>query len=430
MPKPPPIIYNLFPTLVGPMDCWPEHTARAREMGFNWVFINSFCEPGVSESLYSIKDHYRINAKLVVAGESDPTKRLRHTIDAIHEQGLHVMADLVINHTAKDSPLIDHHPDWFRRDDKGYVISPAAIDPTDSRNVTVWRDLAEVDNANSSKRQELWAYWTALVQYFLDLGVDGFRCDAAYKVPTRLWQQLIAAARRRQPNVVFAAETLGCRLSEIRTLRDGGFDYLFNSSKWWNFDEPWCIDQHTEFSAIAPSISFPESHDTERMMTESGQSPAVQNQRYAFAAAFSAGVMMPIGYEYGFCKRLNTCDTSPADWEGEAHDFRHPIGEINRLKQSLPMLTEEGRWEIVGSLDEHVLTLLKHGSTEPMGLVINKHADQKQKVNLGPLLQQIEAPILHRFSGAGSRRGERGPSDHYQLDAAELMYIWPQAATA
>ena len=66
---------------------------------------------------------------------------------------------------------------------------------------------------------------------------------------------------------------------------------------------------------VAPSISFPESHDTARLAAETGGDEAVQRQRYAFAAAFSAGVMMPIGYEFGFRRQVNVVETMPSDWE-------------------------------------------------------------------------------------------------------------------
>ena len=39
---------------------------------------------------------------------------------------------------------------------------------------------------------------------------------------------------------------------------------------------------------MAPSISFPESHDTPRLAAETGVSEAAQRQRYALAALFSA----------------------------------------------------------------------------------------------------------------------------------------------
>ena len=43
---------------------------------------------------------------------------------------------------------------------------------------------------------------------------------------------------------------------------------LFNSLKWWDFESPWLLDQYEKFRRIAPSIAFPESHDTERLVTE------------------------------------------------------------------------------------------------------------------------------------------------------------------
>ena len=86
-------------------------------------------------------------------------------------------------------------------------------------------------------------------------------------------------------------------------------DFFFNSSKWWDFRETWALDQHEQFGRIAPSISFPETHDTTRLAEDTGGDEAVQRQRYAFAAAFSAGLMMPLGYEFGFRKRVNVVET-------------------------------------------------------------------------------------------------------------------------
>src|SRR3546814_15138895 len=59
---------------------------------------------------------------------------------------------------------------------------------------------------------------------------------------------------------------------------------------------------------IAPSIAFPESHDTERLAVELRASGIVDDdriarayrQRYLFAALFSTGVLMPMGYEFGW----------------------------------------------------------------------------------------------------------------------------------
>jgi starch synthase (maltosyl-transferring) len=148
------------------------------------------------------------------------------------------------------------------------------------------------------------------------LGFKGFRCDAAYQVPGHLWSRLIREIRQQYPNTVFTAETLGCTADQTKQTAQAGFDYVFNSSKWWDFHGAWLLEQYQLVREIAPSISFPESHDTDRLFQEANGNVAAVKQRYLFAALFSAGVMMPIGFEYGFRRRLARGQhAARSDWE-------------------------------------------------------------------------------------------------------------------
>lgn len=393
-------------------------------MGFRWIHLNPIHLTGYSGSLYAIKDFYQVNPDFVSAGCDDGLQELGQTLEAMHDQGLLVMMDLVVNHTARDSPLVQDKPDWFRRDRSGKVISPSAIDPDDAAKVTVWTDLAEADNVHSPARHELWSYWTALVQYYLDLGFDGFRCDAAYKVPAPLWQQLISAGRRRKPGTLFSAETLGCRPSEVRALSAVGFDYLFNSSKWWNFDTTWCLDQHEEFGRIAPSIAFPETHDTPRLMEESGGLVQVQKQRYAFAAAFSAGILMPIGYEYGARKALHVVHSSPDDWE-ENIDIRAFIRGINALTLELPILQAEGNWRVLTDLDSPTITLRKRAKGyQPLVLLLNKDWRHHQQVTVPDLRERFSGePRMIRVCRPDANPEAVPASGRLRLDPAEVVYV-------
>jgi starch synthase (maltosyl-transferring) len=421
-----PIIYSLFPRLAGSMPKWLEHSQRAADMGFNWLHINPVHYPGFSGSLYAVKDFYKLNPLFIPDGCADPMEELRRTIAAMHDQGLKVMMDLVVNHTAKDSPLIKEHPSWFRKDADGYVVSPSAIDPADSRKVTVWGDLAEVDNANSAERQELWAYWTALVQFCLDLGFDGFRCDAAYKVPSRLWQLLISAGRKRNSDVLFVAETLGCRLAEVRGLRAAGFDYLFNSSKWWNFDQRWAIEQHAEFSEIAPSVSFPETHDTHRLFHDTEGAVQVQKQRYVLAAAFASGVLMPIGYEHCFKKKLDVVESSPDDWEDHGPDLSPFIGAVNSLFERLETFGVEGRWEVQTDLESPTTVLSKRERGKaPLLLAVNKDWHAKQVVQLVGLERLFAGKPCQTYRVFGDRTESSGAVVTEPIEAAGEITLGP-----
>jgi starch synthase (maltosyl-transferring) len=339
--RPPPLIYNLFPTLVGAPRDWLPHADRARAMGFDWLYLNPVHFPGFSGSLYAVKDHYRLHPVLE-GPDGRGLEALAPTLAALRQRGLSVLMDLVVNHTSRDSLLVAEHPGWFVRNAAGEVVSPRAVDPDDTTKETVWGDLAEIDHDTAEDREGLWRFWEQLVLASLDVGFAGFRCDAAYKVPAALWARLIARARATTPGVLFLAETLGCTVEETAALASAGFDYFYNSSKWWDFEAPWALEQHEQFRRVAPSIAFPESHDTPRLAAETGGNEAVQRQRYAFAAVFSAGVQIPVGYEFGFRRPLDVVRTRPADWESPSFDLTGFLARVNALKRAHPLLAGEG----------------------------------------------------------------------------------------
>jgi starch synthase (maltosyl-transferring) len=333
-----PRIYNLFPLLAGPLPGWRPHLERAVAMGFTWIFMNAFHQAGYSGSLYSVKDYYAVDARLL-NGSGPPEAQLAGMLQTASELGLRVMMDLVINHTAFDSPLVREHPAWFRHGPDGDIVHPGAKE--DKRRV-VWRDLAEVDNARSPDREALWGYWRKLALHYAGMGFQGFRCDAAYQVPGGLWREVIGAVKAAHPETIFVAETLGCTPAQTLATARAGFDYILNSSKWWDFRAPWCLEQRAITAPVVGSISFPESHDTERLSVELGGDRKAVLQRYGFAAVFSSGVMMPIGFEYGFRKRLHVVETTPQDWESPAWDLTEAIAAVHRTKTGLRLLNEEG----------------------------------------------------------------------------------------
>jgi starch synthase (maltosyl-transferring) len=423
-----PLVYNLFQRLVGPTTRWPEHARRAAAMGFDWLYLNPWHSPGFSGSLYAPKEFRRLNPLFVPAG-ADPRslEPLRKALAEISDAGLRPMMDLVVNHTSKDSPLIESHPEWYVRDERGEVVSPSVVDPDDPGKVTVWGDLAEIDNLTGHGRDALWAYWSALVRDSVELGFRGFRCDAAYKVPAALWSHLIAQARRVDPESTFFAETLGAPVEDVVALSDAGFDYFFNSSKWWDFSRPWALEQHETFGAIAPSIAFPESHDTARLAEESGGDEAVQRQRYAFAAAFSAGVMMPVGYEYGFRRRMHVVETVPTDWERRAMDLRPFVTRVNRLKRAHPVLQGEGSLRAIGGLERDVLVLERRTRAGKGWIVVNKVRDGSREVAAGDFVP-AEGWRLHRVCrDDADAAGEAVPCE-LRLERAEVVYVLPADA--
>jgi starch synthase (maltosyl-transferring) len=390
------LLYNLFPLLAGPFPAWKEHLERAAAMGFTWVFVNPIQKPGGSGSLYSVADYFDFNPVLIdpqLSGAAED--QVRDALRTAKDLNLRVMIDLVVNHCSVDSALLSKHPEWFQWEQGGKVVHPSCLD--DGRTV-VWTDLAKFDHRHTRDAEGLYRFVRDVSLYLLDLGFSGFRCDAAYQVPARFWKRLIREVKSSRPEIVFAAETLGCTPEQTRTTAAAGFDYIFNSAKWWDFKSHWLMRQYEMLREVAPSISFPESHDTARLCAElSGNSAGLQ-QRYLFAAFFSAGVMMPIGYEFGFRKKLDVVKTRPQDWEETGIDLRSFIRDVNRMKLAHPIFQEEAPMEIFRDGNSDVLVLWKgsvHAREEAL-LVLNTDLWEARRFRANDLgaLMETSSPIV------------------------------------
>jgi len=423
-----PIIYNLFPRLAGVMPDWLRHAERARDMGFNWLYLNPVLYPGYSGSLYAVKHHYRINPLFLSRdGKRKGMAVLERTLREFRDMGLWPMMDLVINHTSRDCPLTHERPSWYLHGEHGEIVSPFVSDIDNPKKITVWDDLAEIDNSGSSDREGLWAYWAELVKYYLSLGFKGFRCDTAYKLPAELWRHLVDVGASVDPEATFFAETLGATEEQTLALGGTGLHYFFNSSKWWDFEQPWCLTQHEEFGKIAPSISFPESHDTGRLAADTGGSEAIQRQRYAFAAVFSAGLMIPVGYEFGFKEGLDVVFTSPKHWEKPAFDIRQFIRRVNLLKLEHPLLQGEGALRLVTKKEADVLVLERkseRASGKVGWILVNRTCAQATSVALDGLAALSPDHRLYRICRDNSAQaGEPLLGKNVTLDSAEVAVV-------
>ena len=120
---------------------------------------------------------------------------LTHTAHAL---GARVFIDIVINHTGWGSTLQENHPEFFLKNPDGEFASPGAWG-------TVWEDLVELEQHDV----KLWDIIADSLLVWCRRGVDGFRCDAGYKIPAVAWQYIIARVQEEFPETIFLLEGLG-----------------------------------------------------------------------------------------------------------------------------------------------------------------------------------------------------------------------------
>jgi cyclomaltodextrinase len=142
---------------------------------------------GTLGSPYAVKDYYAI------APELGTTNDFKHLVTEAHAQGLKVIIDIVANHTAWDSVVMEQYPEFYKRDGRGKIIPP----------VPDWADVAGLNYGNSQLRE----YMITMLKYWLvEFDLDGFRCDVAHMVPTDFWEQARAELEKVKPEVLLLAE--------------------------------------------------------------------------------------------------------------------------------------------------------------------------------------------------------------------------------
>lgn len=396
-----PFIYNLFMPVIGSVDNWMQHVERAADLGFNWTFLNPIQFPGESGSLYSIRDYDKLNPLFFPQESAEQQfKAFEGFVKLSREKGVEVMVDLVINHTAHDSPLLEEHKEWFKWLEDGTIAHPGAMD---NGHWVIWGDLAEIDNENSSDKAGLYEFWWQIIKHMIDIGVTGFRCDAAYKVPNDLWRLLIGRAKDLNEECTFFAESLGCPFEDNLALAQAGFDYTFNSGKWWDYRGDWFLDQLKDGAGRTRSICFPESHDTDRLMEEFRGDVERVKQHYTFTGLITSGVMIVSGFEYGFKKRCHVVKSKPEDWEGINEDLSGHIKKINKIKANHPVFQEDNYVEKINIGTDNIMALKKTrlDRSESVLILLNLYG-QVHNCDIEKLKQASGLPNINVLAGSVS----------------------------
>lgn len=99
---------------MGSMEDWRKHFAEAKDRGYTMLHYTPLQERGESDSPYSIRDQMKYDSNLFGVNVSD--KEGRRRVDSIlkiarEEYGLLSLTDVVLNHTANDSPWLTEHPE-------------------------------------------------------------------------------------------------------------------------------------------------------------------------------------------------------------------------------------------------------------------------------------------------------------------------------
>lgn len=311
---------------------------------------------GRAGSPYAIKNYFQVHPDLA---QSVPHRmqEFEDLVNRTHQQGMKVIIDLVPNHVArsyycdsqqplgiinfgqKDDTSVHFHPQNHFYYFPGQFFKPPVQDfPTISEATEPYVEFPAKATGNDCFRPDPTAYdwyetvklnygidylggksrhfspipttWFTMEQvilFWINKGVDGFRCDMAEMVPVEFWEWVIARTKERYPNVIFIAEIYQPALYEV--FLKAGFDFLYDKVDFYDTlrailerklpAHALCRVSHGVFER--KMLRFLENHDEQRIASPffAGNMMAGIAGMVVTAFCHSGGVMIYNGQEVG-----------------------------------------------------------------------------------------------------------------------------------
>lgn len=109
-------LLTLVSKWMGPVSGWREHFAEAKDRGYNLIHWTPIQERGESNSPYSIRNQLKYDPSMFddkadFEGDGGVAKMEEVLEMAKEDYGLLSLTDVVLNHTANDSPWLVDHPE-------------------------------------------------------------------------------------------------------------------------------------------------------------------------------------------------------------------------------------------------------------------------------------------------------------------------------
>lgn len=225
---------------------------------------------GNGGSPYAIKDYYDIDPDLA----KNPDRRIEEfdsLVTRCHHNGFKVIIDFVPNHLARkyhsdiacenqDFGFNDNDKVAFSPDNNFYYLPGEEFSPdfglkneqddeyhefpakatgndcfTSSPSKNDWYDTVKlnygIDYRDGSRHLEkipdTWRKMLDVISYWINKGIDGFRCDMVEMVPVEFWHWAVSRAKKINKDIVFIAEIYNPEKYESY-VNYGGFDYLYD----------------------------------------------------------------------------------------------------------------------------------------------------------------------------------------------------------
>jgi len=279
------------------------------------------CDPtivkGEAGSPYAIRNWFDVDPALAVNLDNRMAE-FEALVKRTHRAGMKVIIDFVPNHVFRQYQSYFSEENFFMLDEplhlpeslhSTYVENPAKATGNDVFHAwpseTDWYDTVKLNYDSEST----WSKMYAILKFWVDKGVDGFRCDMVELVRDDFFAWAFRELRRKHPDLLFIAEVYG--KDNYRRYGRAGFDLLYDKSGFYDAlrgivrgERPAsCLTQEWQFLGDhqPQMLNFLENHDEQRLASDffAGNAKAGLAALAVSLLFNTASFLIYFGQEYG-----------------------------------------------------------------------------------------------------------------------------------
>lgn len=365
------MMYQVNPRVFAPeksFNAVAQHLDSIKALGTNVVWFMPIYPVGQIKTVnspYCISDYKGVNP------EFGTLEEFKNVVSLCHEKGMSVIVDWVANHTSWDNKWIESNPEWYTHED-GQIVPP----------IKDWADVADLNFDNPEMRL---AMIDAMKFWVTEVGIDGFRCDAADFVPFDFWKQCCDSLRAIPDHKLLL-------LAEGK--RKDHFDAGFEMNYAWDYLETirrvfgprrgpaqpateLFETDSAEYAGVPQGcvkLRFTTNHDESDKMSPIKEFGGERGSMAAFVAStyIHGGALVYGSQEIGYPGRINFFRYVPMDWEAN-QTLNKEYTDLLALYNSIPAIR---KGEMTPYPDADVLKFSKTYEGDSVLVLVNvRHED-------------------------------------------------------
>ena len=358
------VIYQIFPRQYSSKHNFEgiiDDLDRLEKLKVDYIYLLPIHPIGKLERKGSIGSPYSIYDYRSINRDYGTAKDFLKLLSECHKRGIKVIMDIVFNHTSRDSILVNESPEWFYHDEEGNL----------KNRIGDWTDITDF----TFECEETYAYLINTLKMYVQMGVDGFRCDVAFMIPSDFWKLAIPICKGLNNDLIFIAES--ARETSIKHMRDQKYEAITDSELYQYFNVLYdydiyhffqdfingngtlsryleeVVNQDGRFKIDYCKLRHLENHDCGSAFQMLKDKNKVKNA-LALQAFLRGMFFLYNGIECLVDHRLDLYEIDEIDWNNKHQDLEDLIIKLNVLKKE--RVFSDGVFD-VDYLNENAATL-------------------------------------------------------------------------